>query len=118
MPLGVQRLMDDWFETRFGVRFRQCSLFATGDISVARDHAKGGGEVRHLCPVSSYSFCWSPLCDDLFHMYEQTAATEPVEELLERLNFRCEGMADAIASGNEIMLVCSSVEAHRLVAST
>ena len=46
MPPTVQMEIDNWFESRFGVRFRQRATFSTGSFQVAREYAKHTGEVR------------------------------------------------------------------------
>lgn len=116
MPASVQMEMDDWFEGRFGVRFRQRSIFSTGSWEVARDYAGGTGEVRVLCPAADFCFCWSPLCADLYGAYEATDSREPISTLLERLHFRCDDLSSAIRSSHEIMLVCSCVQARAVTA--
>lgn len=116
MPLVVQVEIDNWFELRFGVRFRQRSLFCTGSMDVARDYARSDGEVRALRPNAVFSFCWSPLCVDLYGAYMDAVKCEPITDLLERLQFKCDDLSSAIRSGHEIMLVCDSVLAQTLVA--
>ncbi len=113
MPLCVQLEIDNWFEAKFGVRFRQRSLFCTGSIEVARGYTHMVGEVRTLRAVEDFCFCWSPLCDDLYGAYETSSHNESIGELLSRLQFRCDDLISAIRSQNEIMLVCSRVQAIR-----
>lgn len=114
MPHDVQSRIDNWFEVRFGVRFRQRSLFATGDITIAKAYSEDSGEVRHLRVAADYFFCWSPFSEDLFQEWQMSPVAESVEQMLERLQFQCDGLADAIKSRHEIMLVCPAIEAYRL----
>lgn len=111
MPLHVQAEIDDWFEAHFGVRFRQRSIFSTGSLEVARDYARDTGEVRVLRPTADYCFCWSPQCEDLYGEFMNSPSDESIPMLLKRLEFRCDDLASAILSNNEIMLVCSDVSA-------
>ena len=111
MQQHTQVEIDDWFETHFGVRFRQRSIFSTGSFEVARNYARDTGEVRVLRPTADYCFCWSPLCEDLFGEYIDSPSGESIPMLLKRLEFRCDDLASAILSNNEIMLVCSDVRA-------
>lgn len=114
MPPEVQIEIDNWFESRFGVRFRQRSIFSTGSMEVAREYARGTGEVRVLRPEVDFCFCWSPLCVDLYGAYEDADRHESISALLEHLQFRCDDLSSAIRSKHEIMLVCSSVQARAL----
>lgn len=111
MPPDVQTRMDDWFFVRFGMRFRESSLFATGDLHAARSYATDRGQVRRLAPEEQFCFCWSPKCADLYNEFESSKGPESVDALLARLEFRCEDLEAAILSHHEIMLVCPSVQA-------
>jgi len=114
MPCEVQVLMDDWFEARFSVRFRQRSIFSSGSIEIARDYAGVWGEVRSLTPRTNYAFCWSHRCPDLYGAFEAIAPGETIEALLDRLEFTTDDISGAIRSGCEVMLVCASVAAQKI----
>lgn len=116
MPWSVQIEIDNWFEARFGVRFRQRSIFATGSLDVARGYARDTGEVRVLRPLADFCFCWSPVCEDLYGEYEISQSNEKIQDMLERLDFRCHDLSAALTSHNEIMLVCGCVQATALTA--
>lgn len=103
--------MDDWFFNRFGMRFRESSLFATGDFHTAQGYATDWGQVRRLEPKERFCFCWSPKCIDLYNEFESLVGTESVEDLLARLDFQCDDLEAAILSHHEIMLVCHAVKA-------
>lgn len=111
MPLEVQTKIDDWFFKRFKMRFRESSLFVTGDIHTAQSYAGDWGQIRQLKPKERFCFCWSRECADLYNEFENSNRTESVEALLDRLNFQCDELKAAILSNNEIMLVCPAVEA-------
>lgn len=106
MSLEVQVCMDDWFEKHFGLRYRKRSLFCTGDRSAAERYCLPLGEVREIVADDDYSFCWSPLAPDLYE--EWLKFDGEVHALLDSLQYRCDGLTEAIASGNEIMLVGAS----------
>lgn len=93
------------------MRFRESSLFATGDLHTAQNYATDCGQVRRLEPKERFCFCWSPECVDLYDEFENSKPTESVEDLLARLNFQCNDLKAAILSHHEIMLVCSDIEA-------
>lgn len=103
--------MDDWFFNRFGMRFRESSLFGTGDLVTAQGYAKDWGQVRRLEPKDKFCFCWSPDCADLYNEFVNSRSTESVEDMLERLDFQCNDLGAAIRSHNEVMLVCRDIEA-------
>lgn len=110
MPLYIHMRIDDYFESRFGLRFRSRSLFATGSPMIAKQY----GEIRSLIATRDFCFCWSPHATDL---YEEVAlnrgSNESIEDMLARLSYRCDDLAGAIESGNEIMLVGAAFVAHR-----
>ena len=106
MSIEVQVCMDDWFEGRFGLRYRKRSLFCTGNRAAAEGYCLPLGEVRRIVANDDYSFCWSPLAPDLYE--EWLKSDGEVHALLDSLQYRCDGLTEAIASGNEIMLVGDS----------
>ena len=114
MPVDVQTSIDNWFERKFGIRFRQRSLFATGSLEIAESYASERGEVRSLEPQADFCFCWSEECVDLYSEYQQSYSGESIDQLMERLDFRCDNLDYALRTGNEIMFVCRQVAATRL----
>jgi hypothetical protein len=111
MPLGIQTEMDNWFENRFGMRFRQRSLFATGSLEAATHYAADHGEVRVLRPIAPFCFCWSEQCADLYEEYENMPRDESIPELLQRLEFKCVDLDQALQSSHEIMLIGTTFQA-------
>jgi hypothetical protein len=101
MPQAAQRAIDDYFEQKFGLRFRQRSLFATGNGAEARQH----GVVRALTPLEPFCFCWSPVSADLFEEFQAKAEAFAFSDWLDSLQFQCDDLAAALRSGHEIMLV-------------
>ena len=114
MPKNIQREIDDCFETAFGIRFRQRSLFSTGSFEVARSYASVHGEVRTLRPVAPFCYCWGVRSKDLYFEYMEAQDGESVEEIIRRLHFKTDDIATAIDLGHEIMLVGSEFEARKI----
>ncbi|WP_208512894.1 hypothetical protein [Variovorax paradoxus] len=105
MPLNIQKEIDDVFERLFGIRFRQRSLFTTGSLEVAKEYAGDWGQVRTIKPLSCFSFCWSRFSADLYEEFQALRVGETVTDLVLRLEYECGCLADALASGHEIMMV-------------
>lgn len=66
-PEDTQDLIDDWFQQHTGVRFRESSVFATGDPSIAESY----GSLALIIPVSEFNYAWSPVYDDLTSSLER-----------------------------------------------
>lgn len=112
MPLYVHERIDDCFERQFGLRFRSRSLFTTGDPAIASSY----GNIRSVVPIEEFCFCWSPHAVDLYsEVALNMGRNETIEEMVARLSYRCNDLASAIKSGNEIMLVGSAFEARRWI---
>lgn len=111
MPKDVQKKIDDCFEERFSIRFRQNSLFATSNLEVARGYAGAYGEIRILRPLAPFCYCWSPQSKDLYFEYMESLHTESIEDMIARLNFEIDDIASAIYLEHEIMLVGEKFEA-------
>jgi len=60
-PEDTQELIDDWFEKRTGIRFRESSVFATGNPA----NAEAYGSLSVMFPVGKFNYAWSPVYDDL-----------------------------------------------------
>lgn len=113
--LEVHAQADDWFEQRFGYRFRESSLFVTGDYENDKSYAEHG-EVRVIQPLSDYVFCWSPKCCDLYGEVELSPQSESISDMMARLEFQCTDIYSAIKSGNEIMIICDRLKASKIEA--
>lgn len=113
MPLAVQSEMDDWFEDVFGIRYRQRAIFVTGDFNCAASYAGTYGVVGKIRALAPFAFCWSPICTDLYVEYQQMPSNETLVRFLSRQNFTDMDLAQALKSGNEIMLVGSSFAVER-----
>lgn len=111
MPLSIQTEMDNWFETRFGIRLRERSIFATGNIEIAKHYAGDYGEIRVLRPIEPFCFFWSEYCADLYEEYENMPRDESIPELLHRLEFKSIDLDRALQSSHEIMFVGTTFQA-------
>lgn len=107
MPLDLHRRADNWFQVKFGIRYRSQALFITGSkfIAIAHAHANSEKHVVRIIPISAYSFCWSPVIKDLFS-FGNSANGETIEEFLDSGKYSQTNLEEAIKSGNEIMLFC------------
>lgn len=99
-----QIIIDDYFESVFGVRFRKRSLFCTGDLNTASQYKQSNGEVRSIRPMGDFQFCWSKNSHDLYYAIKYRPANEKLLELLKRLQFQNTDLEGALRSGNEIMI--------------
>lgn len=111
--IDVHQVLDQAFHRRFGVRYRSNSIFATGDLSVARMYS--AGDVAVALPVNGMRFCWSPEIDDLYEHMLRAMKDNAVEipDEAERLDFCVEkaletyeqtNLAAAVNTGHEVMI--------------
>lgn len=107
MPIALHEAADTWFSRQFGVRFRGAALFCTGSKAQASTH----GKLYRIYPVGCFQFCWSPSVGDLHVWANQNGCLDKppgvLFDSLAELGYREEGLAEAIASGCEIMVACS-----------
>jgi len=110
----LQIVIDDWFQSKTGIRFRQSSAFCTGFYGDARSYQSTGGSTPIVLPVGDYDYCWSPNIGDLFIACQRgdsfMTVDEKAYEALEGGDYRFNtDLIEGIQSGNEIMLHCKSV---------
>lgn len=107
MPIRLHEAADAWFSRQFGVRFRGAALFCTGNAATASSH----GRLYRIYPVGGFQFCWSPSVGDLHVWATQNALLDgqpaALVASLKELDYREDGLAEAITSGCEIMVACS-----------
>ena len=111
---AVQTAVDDWFQEKFGIRFRQSSVFCTGEYDDARSYQSSGSTTVIVLPVGDYDYCWASDIGDLFIELQRATRQGPLSQqlttVLEQGHYKCnEDIIDGIRSGNEIMLHCQSV---------
>lgn len=105
LPISLHNRADQWFDEKFGIRYRSKAIFITGSEFIAQSHAYSDQHVVRIVPLSSYKFCWSPLIKDLFS-FGNSSNGATIEEYLDSGNYRQDGLEEALLSGNEIMLHC------------
>jgi len=108
--------INNYFTEAFGEPFRN-AIFTTGD----EDSAGYFGSNYFIFPIGKFTFLWSPRIDDLnFAMHDlmeelyflklspipPTTAqkAEALIKALRQVDYRTDGLQEAIKSGNEIMI--------------
>lgn len=66
-PTKIHEAMDNWFEKKFGIRYRSNALFVTGDKNMTSDYYAGMtyGDLLLIFPIGDFRFCWSTKADDV-----------------------------------------------------
>lgn len=104
LHLRWHNLFDDFFEQKFGIRFRSASLFTTGYF-VAASHY---GTPYIVIPAGGFKFCWSPAIEDPVN--EPQLRAEPPESVTKLHDngmmgtYRVDNFAGAVASDCEVMI--------------
>ncbi|WP_267123035.1 hypothetical protein [Xanthomonas sacchari] len=115
VPIEIQIMADNYFEEKFGIRFRQRGIFCSGDISVARNYANSEADVRVISALTDFGFCWSPKVKDLYESLPYFDGTEKTfHSFLESANYKTSDLEAAIRSGNEIILVGDEFSARSI----
>ena len=105
----AHQAVDDWFQAKFGIRFRQSSVFCTGNLGDAQSYAGTSGTTAIVMPVGDYDYCWSPDVGDLYIELQRNKGYS-LSALMDINHYKCnEDIIAAIQSDNEIMLHCQSV---------
>lgn len=114
----VHRLMDEWFDDKFGIKGRSGAVFATSDFKQAAGYSGGFGGAYAIFPIGEFKFLWSPHVYDPFMqlqdvMFDKNADRYPndilgpkVEKWLETREYTDKNLPAAIASKNEVMIEC------------
>ncbi|WP_156368605.1 hypothetical protein [Duganella sp. Leaf61] len=107
LALGLHEEADNWFNMRFGVRYRSQALFITGSWTAARAYAASDQHVVRIIPAEQYRFCWSATLRDLLEYHTTANANESISNFLERNLYSEDDLKAANVSGHEVMLHCS-----------
>lgn len=102
-------IADQWFERRFGIRYRSNGIFVTSRPLSASAYAASADHVVRIIPTSNYRYCWSPNVSDLLFAASRLAEA-PAAEIERWLNDAqyCEnGLHEAHTAGHEVMLYCA-----------
>lgn len=128
--IRVHNTSDKWFYEKFGIKARSRSAFTTSSKTVAEDY----GFPFLVFPVGNFEVIWSRKVDDLFmHLHPskilsnagidvpRASATEAIDDpsvisdkllyetltnMLETFDYVKGSLNQALASKNEIMLLC------------
>jgi len=101
MAPEIHTKIDDWFQTKFGIKARSETVFVTGDFADARSY----GKVYAILPIGEFDFVWSPNVGDLFLMFHNEKEAD-VPDRLEELKYQTTDLKAAIDSYYEIMVRC------------
>jgi hypothetical protein len=99
---------DNWFLKRFGVAYRSQALFLCSRQLTAQTYAASPKHVMRIVPLTAYKYCWSPKVSDLLFAATTfaTADVSMVENHLDSVGYREDGLTDAHDAGHEVMLHC------------
>lgn len=115
--MEFHNVADEWFLSRFGVKYRSEAIFLTSMKLTAQAYAATHEHVMRILPLSGYRYCWSPNAVDLLFAAKKLdgASRIEIEDHLLSLGYREDGLAEAHATGNEVMLHCDkyiTIPAH------
>lgn len=107
-PIEFHNVVDEWFHSRFGVRYRSQGVFLTSGRITAQAYAATPAHVMRIIPLSEYRYCWSPKAVDLLFAARKLegASRSAIEMHLDSLDYREDHLSDAHAAGNEVILCC------------
>ena len=107
-PIEFHNVADRWFYSRFGVLYRSQALLLTSRKLTASAYAATPAHVMRILPLSDYRYCWSPNAVDLLFAATKLKDASPseIEDHLTSLGYREDGLAEAHATGHEVMLHC------------
>lgn len=124
MPLRLHEMIDTWFQRESGIRYRSEAVFASSSVTIASTY----GTVNSFFPIGNFSFCWSPVYDDLFtkldmHIHDHpgrydysTFPEELINEFMNAGKYKFDsGLAAGIQMQHEIMFYCDTYYAGDLV---
>lgn len=112
-PTEISKMIDNWFEDKFNVRYRAESLFCVGNKDLARKY----GKAYVIFPKGKFSFCWSPVFGDLFNENADVFyASNPdlsqrvVDGILDDGEYQNGNLVEALTKcpKNEIMVDCET----------
>lgn len=101
-------IADDWFDNKFGVRYRTQAIFVTSRALTARTYAASDRHVMRILPLTAYRYCWSPEISDLLAVIGglKNKGRDEIEKVLSSLKYREDNLKEAHDSGHEVMLFC------------
>jgi len=124
-PAEMQVLIDDWFQRRFGIRFRQTSLHTTGNLMTATQYTSVVSGPLVVIPMGNFHYAYSEVYKDLYQALQRFNTKPPengkgmsyteleqfykdrITEFMETGDYRFDkDLSRAIQNGNEIMISC------------
>jgi hypothetical protein len=109
--IELHRLADDWFFSKFKIRFRSAALFGNGNSSVVAKYVDADHRAISLMPRGEFTICYSPNCVDMYEHFKAIGrhpwSREKVFVELDSLDYMVgsdELWAGALQSGCEIMM--------------
>lgn len=97
---------DDWFENRFGVKYRSQALFLSSSRFTAQHYAASEKHVVRIIPLGTYKYCWSPNVRDLLSRFKEPSAVDHVNDILGAAGYIESDLLGAHKSEHEVMLYC------------
>ncbi|WP_407305210.1 hypothetical protein [Acinetobacter sp.] len=98
--IRLHKIMDDWFNEKFGVKARSEAVFCTGDFIDALSY----GAAYAIFPIGDFKFIWSEYINDLFIAARRNPST--LLDTLKDANYKTTNLPEAIESDHEIMISC------------
>lgn len=105
--LHLHSAADNWFNEKFGTRYRSQALFVTSDWATARLYASSDDRVFRIVPLTDYKFCWSPQLKDFLEYGLRPNQAETISQFLDRSDYTEIDLLAAHGSGHEVMLHCA-----------
>ena len=62
----ISKLLDDGLENKFGIPLRSQGIFASKDMSIAKDYGRFRNEAFLFFPKNGFRYFWNPKIEDLF----------------------------------------------------
>ena len=62
----ISRLLDDGLQKKFGIPLRSKGVFASKDMSIAKDYGKFRNTAFLFFPKNGFRYFWNPQIDDLY----------------------------------------------------
>ena len=107
LALRLHEEANQWFDDKFGIRYRSQALFVTGSWTSARVYAASDEHVMRIIPLTPYRFCWSATLRDLLEYHTSANIGESMKDFLERNMYSEDDLRAANVSGHEVMLHCT-----------
>lgn len=116
-PLGLHKVIDEWFNEHFGYRYRSNGLFCTGDMITTEFY----GDLHIVFPIGNLSYVWSEKYMDLFTKmghhpeiikyndkfdWESKELQNDIDAIMSVGNYHDTNLTKAISEISEIMIGC------------